>query len=160
VGLENLAMYSFISIEAVLMSRKYPNRPLLGVGSVIVSNGRVVLIRRGSSPDYGLWSIPGGLVNKGERLREACARESLEETGIRVEVKELLEVLSRIVYDDEWRVQYQFVIVDFRAEPIEGELKASTDALEARYVRFEDLKDYEITEAVKDLLRKVGIMKD
>jgi ADP-ribose pyrophosphatase YjhB (NUDIX family) len=142
------------------MSRKYPNRPLLGVGSVIVSNGRVVLIRRGSNPDYGLWSIPGGLVEKGERLREACARESLEETGIVVEVKELLEVLSRIVYDDEGRVQYDFVIVDFRAEPIDGELKASTDASEARYVRFEDLKDYEITETVKDLLRKVGIMGD
>nr|MDO8083071.1 NUDIX hydrolase [Candidatus Freyarchaeota archaeon] len=142
------------------MSRKYPNRPLLGVGSVIVSDGRVVLVRRGSKPDYGLWSIPGGLVNNGERLREACARESLEETGIVVEVKELLEVLNRIVYDDEGRVQYQFVIVDFRAEPIEGELKASTDALEAKYVRFEDLKHYEITEAVKDLLRKAGIMKD
>ncbi|WXG40020.1 MAG: NUDIX hydrolase [Candidatus Freyarchaeum deiterrae] len=142
------------------MSRKYPNRPLLGVGSVIVSDGKVVLVKRGSHPDYGLWSIPGGLVNKGETLREACARESLEETGIVVEVKELLEVLTRIVYDDEGRIQYQFVIVDFSAEPIYGELKASTDALEARYVRFEDLKEYEITEAVKDLLRKAGIMKD
>lgn len=142
------------------MSRKYPNRPLLGVGSVIVSEGRVVLVRRGSEPDYGFWSIPGGLVNKGERLREACARESLEETGIVVEVKEILEVLNRIVYDEEGRIQYQFVIVDFRAETIDGELNASTDALEARYVRFEDLKRYEITEAVKDLLRKAGIMKD
>jgi ADP-ribose pyrophosphatase YjhB (NUDIX family) len=142
------------------MSRKYPNRPLLGVGSVIVSDGKVVLVRRGSEPDYGLWSIPGGLVNKGERLREACARESLEETGIVVEVKEMLEVLNRIVYDEKGRIQYQFVIVDFRAEPIDGELKASTDALEARYVRFEDLKRYKITEAVKDLLRKAGLMKD
>jgi ADP-ribose pyrophosphatase YjhB (NUDIX family) len=142
------------------MSRKYPNRPLLGVGSVIVSDGRVVLVKRGSEPDYGFWSVPGGLVNKGESLREACARESLEETGIVVEVKKILEVLNRIVYDDRGRVQYQFVIVDFLTEPIEGELKASTDALEARYVNFEDLKQYKITESVKDLLRKAGIMRD
>lgn len=142
------------------MSRKYPNRPLLGVGSVIVSDGRVVLIKRGSEPDCGLWSIPGGLVNRGESLREACARESLEETGIVVEVKKILEILNRIVYDKKGHVQYQFVIVDFLTEPIEGELKASTDALDARYVKFEDLKQYKITEAVKDLLRKAGIMKD
>ncbi|MEM3585960.1 MAG: NUDIX hydrolase [Candidatus Jordarchaeaceae archaeon] len=142
------------------MSKRYPSRPLLGVGSVIVSDGRVVLIRRGSEPDYGLWSVPGGLVNKGESLREACARESFEETGIVVEIKRPLEVLNRIVYDEEGRVQYQFVIVDFLVEPLYGELKASTDALEARYVRFEDLKHYEITESVKDLLRKAGIMRD
>ena len=83
------------------MPKEYPCRPLLGVGSVIVSGGKVVLVRRGSNPDYGLWSIPGGLVNPGETLREACARESFEETGIVVEVKEPLEILDRIVYDDE-----------------------------------------------------------
>ncbi|MFB0560946.1 MAG: NUDIX hydrolase [Candidatus Lokiarchaeia archaeon] len=142
------------------MPKEYPERPLLGVGSVIVSNGRVVLIRRGSDPDYGLWSIPGGLVEEGELLREACARESLEETGIVVDVKEPLEILDRIVYDDEGRVKYHFVIVDFRADPVDGELKPSSDALEARYVKLEDLKNYEITETVKNLLRSVGLMKD
>ena len=142
------------------MPKEYPDRPLLGVGSVIVSNGSVVLVRRESNPDYGLWSIPGGLVEKGETLREACARESLEETGIVVDVKEPLEILDRIVYDEEGRVKYHFVIVDFRADPVGGELKASSDALEARYVKFEDLKNYEITDTVKNLLRSVGIMRD
>jgi len=142
------------------MPKEYPHRPLLGVGSVIVSNGSVVLVRRGSDPDYGLWSIPGGLVEKGETLREACARESLEETGIVVDVKEPLEILDRIVYVEEGRVKYHFVIVDFRADPVGGELKARSDALEARYVKFEDLKNYEITDTVKNLLRSVGIMRD
>lgn len=142
------------------MPKEYPERPLLGVGSVIVSEGRVVLIRRGSNPDYGLWSIPGGLVEEGESLREACARESLEETGIMVDVKEPLEILDRIVYDAEGRVKYHFVIVDFRADPVDGELEASSDATEARYVKLEDLKNYEITETVKNLLRGVGLMKD
>lgn len=142
------------------MPKEYPERPLLGVGSVIVSEGRVVLIRRGSNPDYGLWSIPGGLVEEGESLREACARESLEETGIIVDVKEPLEILDRIVYDAEGRVKYHFVIVDFRADPVDGELEASSDATEARYVKLEDLKNYEITETVKNLLRGVGLMKD
>ncbi len=142
------------------MPKEYPERPLLGVGSVIVSEGRVVLIRRGSNPDYGLWSIPGGLVEEGESLREACARESLEETGIMVDVKEPLEILDRIVYDAEGRVKYHFVIIDFRADPVDGELEASSDATEARYVKLEDLKNYEITETVKNLLRGVGLMKD
>ncbi len=142
------------------MPKEYPERPLLGVGSVIVSKGEVVLVRRGSNPDYGLWSIPGGLVEEGELLREACARESLEETGIVVDVKEPLEILDRIVYDEEGRIQYHFVIVDFRADPVDGELEACSDALEARYVKFKDLKNYEITETVKNLLRKVGVMKD
>lgn len=142
------------------MSKEYPSRPLLGVGSVIVSRGKVVLVRRGSNPDYGLWSIPGGLVNPGETLREACARESFEETGIVVEVKEPLEILDRIVYDDGGRVKYHFVIIDYRADPKGGRLKASTDAMEAIYVDFKDLKNYQITETVKNLLRKVGIMKD
>lgn len=142
------------------MPKEYPERPLLGVGSVIVSEGRVVLIRRGSNPDYGLWSIPGGLVEEGESLREACARESLEETGIIVDVKEPLEILDRIVYDAEGRVKYHFVIIDFRADPVDGELEASSDATEARYVKLEDLKNYEITETVKNLLRGVGLMKD
>lgn len=142
------------------MPKEYPERPLLGVGSVIVSEGRVVLIRRGSNPDYGLWSIPGGLVEEGESLREACARESLEETGIMVDVKEPLEILDRIVYDAEGRVKYHFVIVDFRADPVDGELEASSDATEAIYVKLEDLKNYEITETVKNLLRGVGLMKD
>lgn len=142
------------------MPKEYPDRPLLGVGSVIVSDGKVVLIRRGSDPDYGLWSIPGGLVEEGESLREAVARETLEETGIVVEVKEPLEILDRIVYDEEGQVKYHFVIIDYRADPIEGVLKESSDAIEARYVKLEDLKNYEITETVKNLLRSVGLMRD
>ncbi|MGQ9720824.1 MAG: NUDIX hydrolase [Candidatus Jordarchaeum sp.] len=142
------------------MPKEYPDRPLLGVGSVIVSDGKVVLIRRGSDPDYGLWSIPGGLVEEGESLREAVARETLEETGIVVEVKEPLEILDRIVYDEGGQVKYHFVIIDYRADPIEGVLKESSDAIEARYVKLEDLKNYEITETVKNLLRSVGLMRD
>jgi len=115
------------------MEREYPERPLVGVGAIIVENGRVVLVKRGRAPLLGEWSIPGGVLEVGETLRQGAEREALEETGLVVRATELLGVFERIVPDDEQRTLYHYVLIDFLCKRISGELKASGDAAEARW---------------------------
>src|SRR5438270_11061929 len=118
------------------MSRKrdYPDRPIVGVGAVIVRDGRAVLVRRGGEPLAGEWSIPGGILELGETLRAGAAREALEETGLVVEPGEVLEVFDRIVRDPEQRVQFHYVLVDFLCRRVSGELRAGGDASAARWI--------------------------
>ncbi|MFZ0392725.1 MAG: NUDIX hydrolase [Terracidiphilus sp.] len=113
--------------------REYPVSPLVGVGAVIVEGGRVLLVRRGTEPLRGRWSIPGGLIEVGETLREAVVREAREETGLEVEPVELVELLDRIHRQGE-RVRYHYVIADYLCRVTGGTLKAASDADEARWV--------------------------
>src|SRR5437016_12605482 len=92
------------------MSREYPDRPLVGVGAVIVRDSCVLLIRRGHAPLLGEWSLPGGAVECGETLREAAAREVREETGLNVEVGDMLGVYERVTRSDDGRVRYHYVL--------------------------------------------------
>lgn len=115
------------------MKREYPECPLVGVGAIIVQDGRVLLIRRGHPPLLGEWSIPGGVLECGETLREAAAREAREETGLTVEAGELLGVYERVTRDEAGRVRYHYVLIDFFCRPVEGELKAGSDAAEVRW---------------------------
>src|SRR5579862_4194484 len=103
------------------MKREYPECPLVGVGAVIAEKDRVVLVKRGHAPLLGEWSIPGGMLEVGETLRQAAVREVLEETGLRVEVGELLGVFDRIVRDDNERTLYHYVLIDFLCRRIVGE---------------------------------------
>ena len=116
-----------------MLQREYPASPLVGVGAVIVRDGRVLLVRRGTEPLRGRWSIPGGLIEVGEMLREAVVREAREETGLEVEPVELVELLDRIHRQGE-RVRYHYVIADYLCRVKGGTLKASSDADEARWV--------------------------
>jgi 8-oxo-dGTP diphosphatase len=115
------------------MQREYPDRPLVGVGALIVEGGRVALIKRGHEPLKGEWSIPGGLLEIGETLRQAAEREALEETGLVVRATELLGVFDRVIPDEQHRTIYHYVLIDFLCEKISGELRASGDAVEARW---------------------------
>src|SRR5579872_932688 len=115
------------------MKREYPDTPLVGVGAIIIEHNRVILVKRGHPPLLGEWSIPGGLLEVGETLRQAAVREVLEETGLRVEVGELLGVFDRIVRDEDQRALYHYVLIDFLCRRIAGELQAACDALEARW---------------------------
>ena len=111
------------------MSREYPDKPLVGVGAVIVRDGRVLLIRRGQAPLLGEWSLPGGVLECGETLREATVREAREETGLVVETVDMLGVYERIVPGDR-RVRYHYVLIDFLCRAVGGELRAGSDAAE------------------------------
>ena len=115
------------------MQREYPTCPLVGVGALVVEDGRVVLIRRGKAPLLGEWSIPGGMLELGETLRQGAEREALEETGLVVLATELLGVFDRVVPDAEGKIIYHYVLVDFLCERVSGELRAGADAADAKW---------------------------
>jgi len=130
------------------------------VGVLIQKEDEYLLIKRAANPDKGLWSVPGGLVEVGERAADAATREALEETGLVVDVRERLGVVDKIEYDDEGRVRYHFVILQFLAYPVRGVMKPMDDALDAVWVTSEQLKDYEITGSLKRFLLDIGLYPD
>ena len=119
------------TVEA--MQREFPETPLIGVGAVVVDKGRVLMVRRGTEPLKGHWSLPGGLVELGEPLLAAVVREVREETGLTVEPVELIELLDRIHRQDE-RVRYHYVIADYLCRVAGGSLRAASDAEAVRWV--------------------------
>ena len=137
--------------------RLYPEKPLVGVGVLIQDGDRYLLIKRASEPDAGLWSVPGGMVELGERAAEAAKREVMEETGLDVEIVEVLGVVDKIVEGDGDRVKFHFVIVDYLAHPVGGSLEASSDALDARWVKAADFRDYEMSLTLVELLKRIGL---
>jgi|SRR5205807_6082553 len=136
------------------MQREYPDRPIVGVGAVIVEQNRVLLARRGNPPRAGQWSLPGGVVELGETLRAATEREALEETGLIVDVGEVVEVLDRIIPGKNGAPQYHYVLVDFLCARREGELRAGGDAAEVAWASEEELEKYELEQIAIDVIRK------
>ncbi len=136
------------------MKRDYPDRPIVGVGAVIVQDGRVLLVKRGGEPLKGHWSIPGGVLELGETLRQGAAREALEETGLIVEVGELIDVFDSIVTDPDGRTRYHYVLLDFRCRMTGGELRAGGDADEVRWAKPDELAPLQVTESAVRVIRK------
>jgi 8-oxo-dGTP diphosphatase len=134
--------------------REYPGAPVVGVGGVVIRDGRALLIKRGSAPLKNQWSIPGGTLELGESIQEGVRRELLEETGIEVRVGELIEVFDRIFRDADGKIQYHFVIVDYLCEAISGEAKAASDVTDVAWVNEADLWNYKLTEAATRVIRK------
>ena len=137
--------------------RLYPEKPVVGVGALIQDEERYLLIKRAAEPDAGFWSIPGGLVEIGERAEDAAVREAKEETGLDVEVIELLGVVDKIVRDEDSRIKFHFVIVDYLVRPKGGSLQAASDALEARWVKAEEIPGYELSPTLVPLLKRLGL---
>ncbi len=136
------------------MKREYPECPLVGVGGIVFKEGRVLLIKRKHPPGVGKWSIPGGLVELGERLKEAVKRELKEETDIDVVPEEVLEVVERIFPDKEGKIRYHYVIVDFICSYLKGEAKAQSDALEICWQPVKGLEGLGLNEELKNLIKK------
>jgi 8-oxo-dGTP diphosphatase len=141
VGRESTAGCSDTSCEqpSHSITREYPACPLLGVGALIVRGNRIVLVRRANPPSRGEWSVPGGLVKVGETLSQAVCREALEETGLRVEPSELVELLDRIFYDPQGRIRYHYVLADYLCHAVGGMLTAGSDASEAAWFARDEL---------------------
>jgi 8-oxo-dGTP diphosphatase len=140
------------------MKREYPDTPLIGVGAIIIERDRVVLVKRAHAPLQGEWSIPGGMLEVGETLRQAAVREVLEETGLRVEVGELLGVFDRILRDSDERTLYHYVLIDFLCRRITGEPQGAGDADEARWFSRGELSELSLAEDTAEVI-KLGFEK-
>jgi 8-oxo-dGTP diphosphatase len=137
-----------------MRDRSYPDRPLVGVGAVIIDGERALLVKRGGEPLKGQWSIPGGLVEVGESLRDAVIREAREETGLDVEPGKVVEVFERIHRDTNGKTEYHYVLIDYLCRKVSGEARAGSDAAELRWVRLSELASMELTEGAEKVIRK------
>jgi 8-oxo-dGTP diphosphatase len=144
----------------VTSRREYPDRPLVGVGGVVIQSGRTLLIKRGGPPLEGQWSIPGGMLELGETLKNGVQRELLEETGLTVRVGELVEVFERIFPDDSGRIRYHFVIHDFLCEVISGEPRAASDVTDVAWATRDELSQYGLTETATRVLLRAFAMTE
>ena len=132
--------------------RRYPARPIVGVGGVAFVDGRVVLIKRRFEPLAGRWSLPGGTLEIGEHLQDGLIREMREETGLAVEVGPLVELFDRITRDDDGRVRFHYVLADYVCLPVGGTLAAGSDVAEAVLADPDDLAPYDLTPKTLDVI--------
>jgi 8-oxo-dGTP diphosphatase len=150
------------------MAREYPERPVVGIGGVVIEEGRALLIRRGSEPLLGQWSIPGGTLEIGESLQAGVARELLEETALEVRVLDLIEVFDRIfpaengvAVSPDRGPKFHYVIVDYLCERVSGEARAGSDVTDVAYAREDELAKYQLTEtATRVLLKAFAMVRD
>jgi ADP-ribose pyrophosphatase YjhB (NUDIX family) len=151
---QNGARFRLENLLGEAMKREYPDRPLLGVGAVVIEDGRALLVRRGHAPQLGEWSIPGGLVELSETVRQAAVREVSEETGLTIEPLELIGVFDRIVADGEGRTLYHYVLIDFLCRRVAGELQAADDADEARWFTWEQVEGLQLPRDTAEAIRR------
>ncbi len=137
-----------------MSTRVYPAKPLVGVGATVFRNDQVLLIRRGNPPLYGDWSLPGGRVKEGEDLKKALRREVREECSIDIKVGDLITEFEYIERDGRYRVKYHYVVFDFKAQYVSGKLVRASDALEVRWVPLEQLKEFDLTDKVREVIEK------
>jgi 8-oxo-dGTP diphosphatase len=138
----------------VTVQREYPERPLVGVGGVVIADGRALLIRRGGPPLQGEWSIPGGMLELGESLEQGVRRELAEETGLEVRVLDLIEVFERVFPDDDGRTKYHFVILDYLCEAVSGEAFAASDVTDVAWAREDELAGYSLTPTATRVIKR------
>lgn len=136
------------------MNREYPTRPLVGTGALVLQDGRLLLIRRGAPPGQGKWSIPGGLVELGENVRDAMVREVKEEVGLDVEAVKLVDAFDSVTLDEQGKIQYHFVVVDFLARIVGGSVQTASDILEAKWVNMEEVEKYNLTNSFRAFFEK------
>lgn len=133
-------------------SRRFPAHPLLGVGAIIFIEDQILLVERGKPPLEGFWSLPGGLVETGERLEDACAREVFEETGLHVTAESMATVFERIMPDTEGRSEYHYVLVDFYCKVLGGDLRAGDDSRRAEWFTLSALPSLPMTAGTREVI--------
>ncbi|MGB8771414.1 MAG: NUDIX hydrolase [Candidatus Korobacteraceae bacterium] len=136
------------------MKRAYPERPIVGVGAVIVDRDRVLMVRRATEPLKGEWSVPGGMLELGEKLRDGVRREVLEETGLHVEPGDVLDVFDSIFEDEHGHTQYHYVLIDYLCHSISGKALAGSDVSEVRWVQEKDLAAMGLRDSIEPVVRK------
>jgi 8-oxo-dGTP diphosphatase len=135
------------------MKRLYPDQPVVGVGAVIIKEDKIALIKRGNEPSKGKWTIPGGLVELAESPEEAVLRETKEETGLDGDNANLIDVVSNVDLDENGKVKYHYVIIDYLVHVKKGTAQASSDAAELCWVPFEQVEDFNLTASFRLFFR-------
>ncbi len=145
------------------MGRLYPDRPIVGIGAIIMRDGKILLEKRKNDPGKGRWSVPGGVVELGENVTQTVIREVKEETGLDVAEPEHIDVVDQITRDEGGRIKYHFVIIDYLVKLKGGMLKAASDADELEWVSLSEVEKYDLTgtfraffERNKNLLKKLS----
>lgn len=136
------------------MKRLYPDQPVVGVGAIILSEGRILLEKRKNAPAKGKWTVPGGLVELGESIVQAVIREVKEETGLDVAEPGLVDVVDHVESDARGKVRYHFVIVDYHVKVEGGVLRAASDAEDLKWVRFSEVEAFDLTESFRRFFRQ------
>lgn len=143
---------------SLMSARRYPDRPFVGVGAIVLDGDSILLVERGKEPLKGYWSLPGGIVEAGESLEAAVCREVREETGLHVEVVSLLEIFERILRDAESRPEYHYVLVDYVCRVTGGSLRAADDVSQAAWVPRAALPEYRLTAGTLTVIEKGFVM--
>ena len=142
------------------MAREYPAHPVVGVGAVVVRDGKALIVKRAHEPRKGEWSLPGGLLELGESLQDAARREIKEETGLDIDVGPVIETFDRVHRDDQGRIRYHFVIVDFLCWPREGEAVPGSDADDVAWVTPDQIDAYQVNAHAKAvILRGLEVLR-
>ncbi|MFQ5674583.1 MAG: NUDIX hydrolase [bacterium] len=137
-----------------MSKREYPDRPLVGVGAVLLENNRILLVKRKFEPKSKLWTLPGGLVKKGETVQEALVRELREECGLSIEPGRLVDVIDYIERDENNAVKYHYVLVDYEVVHTSGSLAPSSDAVDARWFSLDELQKIALPDITRTFLCK------
>ncbi len=136
-----------------MVKRLYPDQPVVGVGAIILRKGTILLEKRGNEPARGQWTIPGGVVEVGESLEDAVARETKEETDLTVKSASLIDVVDQVHFDKAGKIEYHYVIIDYIVE-VDGEAKAASDADELKWVPISEVKAYDLTPSFRRFFLK------
>jgi ADP-ribose pyrophosphatase YjhB (NUDIX family) len=137
-----------------MVKRLYPDQPVVGIGAVIIQEGKIALIKRGNEPSKGKWTIPGGLVELGENLETAVIRETKEETLLDVENPQLIDVVDNVDLDEQGKIKYHYVIIDYLVHVKAGNIQAASDAEELRWVPFDEVETYNLTASFRVFFRE------
>lgn len=138
------------------MKREYPTQPVAGVGALIVHEGKLLIVKRGVEPSKGKWSIPGGAVELGERIRDALLREVKEECGLDVEIalEKPMDAIDNITISKDGRLQYHYVLLQFLARLKGGILKPASDVSDAKWVPLDEVEKYDLTKSFRSFFQK------
>jgi 8-oxo-dGTP diphosphatase len=136
------------------LTRQYPKRPVVGVGAVILDRAQILLEKRKNEPSRGKWSVPGGLVELGEDVEQAVIREVKEETCLDVYEPRLLDVVNYVSLGEKGGVMYHYVILDYLVTVKGGDAKAASDADALKWVPFNEVEEYDLTESFRLFFRR------
>lgn len=135
-------------------SRRYPSRPFLGVGALIFEAGKILIVERAKEPLKGYWSLPGGIVEAGEKLEDAIRREVREETGLEVEPTSIFEIFERIIPDSNGQLEYHYVLIDYLCRVVDGTPQAASDVSNLAWAAEQDLAHFRLTEGTLAVVQR------